>query len=190
MTNGVTTPGGPVKRQVRADVDRHSAGVHEHVQQGLRQAHIDLSDGHRKLPLATVGARVVDVDVEPVLVGGVADPATHFGAEVAAVAQAQIADPHPWRVRVPAGELAQDPQRRPHQVVGAPPTPVAVRPAVQDRVPGEEVIPAAGNRTPCSRLPAARGAELRWSRASRPAGVPARWAGGRREEPRTGCREE
>ncbi len=106
LTSGVTTSGRPGERQVRADVDRHRAGVHEHVQQRLGEAHVDLADGQRGA-LAAVAARVVDVGVEAVLVRRVADPAADLRAEVAAVAQAQVADADPRGVRVAPRELAQ-----------------------------------------------------------------------------------
>jgi hypothetical protein len=73
--------GGAVKAGARADDLR--PGAHEPVDQVLRELMVDLADPARR-PFAPVEAGVVDVGVEPVLVGGVAD-AAELGREVASV---------------------------------------------------------------------------------------------------------
>ena len=58
--------------------------------------------------------------------GRVADAAADLGTEVAALGQAQVADPDPRRARMGARELAHDRERRAHELVGAPASPVAI----------------------------------------------------------------
>jgi len=91
---------------------------------------VDLGrDARRALP--PVAARVVDVDVEPVLVRGVA------GTEWTAMPAAEVADADArcgrMRRRIP-GDDAED---LPDEEVCSPPPPRPVRPAVQERIPGE-----------------------------------------------------
>ena len=70
------------QRQARAEPHTHGAGRDEAVDEPLRAAEVDLAGTHGR-PLAAVSTRVVDVDVEPVLVRDVAEPA-EAGPEVAA----------------------------------------------------------------------------------------------------------
>src|SRR5438045_3085116 len=77
---------------VRPDEDPHRARRDKSVEQVLRQRPVDLVGSNRRA-LPTVEPRVVDVDVEAVLVGDV------LGPEVAAVRATEIADPYPRRVR-------------------------------------------------------------------------------------------
>ena len=69
--------------QVRADEDLHGAGRDEAVDEVLRELAVDLLGLHRAR-LGPVLARVEDVGVEAVLVGGVAE-AAEVAAEPAAV---------------------------------------------------------------------------------------------------------
>jgi hypothetical protein len=71
-----------VKVSAGADEDELGAGPDEPVDQILREPAVDLVDRQRR-SLAPVAARVVDVGVEPVLMGDVAD-AAEPGSEVAA----------------------------------------------------------------------------------------------------------
>ena len=75
---------GPVQREVRADEHELGIGCEEEVEQVLRERDVDLLDGRRR-DLALVVARVVDVDVETVLVRGVL-------VERAAAVAADVAD--------------------------------------------------------------------------------------------------
>ena len=72
---GLRAPG-PPRRTAQAgvwpDEDPHDAGLHEEVDEVLRETQVDLPDAERSLTL--VQARVVDVDVEPILVRHVARP--------------------------------------------------------------------------------------------------------------------
>src|ERR671931_1188267 len=81
---------------VRPDVHELGACPNEEIDEPLREAVVDLPDGGRR-PFPTVEPRVVDVDVEAVLVGRV------LGPEVAAVRPAQVADPHAPCKRMGAG---------------------------------------------------------------------------------------
>ena len=58
--------------------------------------------GEARRPFSPVGARVVDVDVEAVLVRGVAR------AERASVMPAEVADAQPWRQWMSDGVFAHD----------------------------------------------------------------------------------
>ena len=103
--------------------------------------------------LLPVAARVVDVDVEAVLVRGVAEPAEPR-PEVAAARPAEVADPDPRRVRVGEPVLGEDAQHRAHEARRAPAAPGPVRRPLQDRVPGEVVRPSRVSCTPLARRPA------------------------------------
>jgi len=83
MDEHLDDAGRPVKAGARADEDDLRVGAHEPVDQVLRELMVDLADPARR-PFAPVEAGVVDVGVEPVLVGGVAD-AAELGREVASV---------------------------------------------------------------------------------------------------------
>jgi hypothetical protein len=70
--------------------------------------------------LAAITPRVVDVHVEAVLVGAVAD-APEACAELAALWAAQVADRHARRLRIRSTVFACDTQDQSHQPVGATP---------------------------------------------------------------------
>ena len=79
---------GPRSR-VRAHEDVLGAGGHEAVDQVLRQRAVYLAGAAD--PLQAVEARIADVDVQAVLVGGVPE-AAEAGTEVAAVRPAEVGD--------------------------------------------------------------------------------------------------
>jgi hypothetical protein len=118
---------------VRADVDEVGAGCDEQVDEGLGQAVLDLVGSLRR-PLSAISTRVVDVDVEAVLMRGV------LGPEVAALAAAEIADADSRSGRVLARVPLHDRQHRADEVVRPPPPPGGVRRDVIDRVPGEKEL--------------------------------------------------
>ena len=101
--------------QAGPGADEHvlGAGAHEPVDQLLGQPPVDLADLAGDL-LLTVPARVVDVDVEAVLVGAVA-VAAELGAEAAALRPAQVADDQAGGAGVGGGVLPGDPQPHPDQ---------------------------------------------------------------------------
>ena len=66
-TSGSTMPGRAVQGEMRADEHELGPRREEQVQEVLRERHVDLVDA-RRCNLAPVEARVVDVDVEAVLV--------------------------------------------------------------------------------------------------------------------------
>ena len=74
-------PGRTAEAGVRADEDPLRPGADEAVDEVLGQLRIDLLRGERR-PLAAVEAWVVHVDVEPVLVGRVADAAEARAKEI------------------------------------------------------------------------------------------------------------
>jgi hypothetical protein len=86
----------PAKARVRPDEDPLRSGSSEEVDERLREPKIDLPDAHRR-PLSTVEPWVVHVDVEAVLVGGVAR------AEPAAARLAEISDAYSRRARMADG---------------------------------------------------------------------------------------
>ena len=100
---------------------------------------------------------------------GVADPAADLGAEVAAAAEAEVADADPRRVRVAAVELAQHAQRRADEVVGAPAAPVAVGLSLEDRIPGEVGAALRGKADAALEPARRRACRSRPSRATRSA---------------------
>jgi hypothetical protein len=112
------------EREARAHEDPLRAGGDEAVDEVLRELDVDLGRPPRR-PLGAVAARVVDVDVEPILVRDVAD-ATEARPEVAAARPAEVADADPRRARVRGREVAQDAEHRPHEPVAPPPPPGAV----------------------------------------------------------------
>jgi hypothetical protein len=119
---------------VRADEHELGACGDEAVDEILGETVIDLR-GNARRPLAPVGAWVVDVDVEAVLVRDVA------WAERAAVAVAEIANPQARRRWVSVSVFVHDPQYGADEEV-CPPAPTgAVGPPVQERVPGEVAWP-------------------------------------------------
>src|SRR5215210_3841510 len=97
--------------------------------------------------LPAVGARVVDVHVEPVLMARVADVA-EAGAEVAAVRAAEVAGQEALREWMRRVEVARDGQDGAHEPVRAPAAPGAVRERRSTGSQVKKVWPAAGSRTP------------------------------------------
>ena len=90
---------------VGADEDVAGSGTHEAIDQVLRECAVDLCRCSRS-ELEPVQTRVEDVDVEPVLVRGVTEPA-EAGTEVAAVRPAEIADPDARRLGMRGSELGR-----------------------------------------------------------------------------------
>jgi protein MpaA len=127
--------GGPDETRIRADEDELDAGPNEEVDERLRKAAVDVRCRAR-CALAPVEARVVEIDIEAVLMRRVP------GAERAAVRPTQIADADPRSTRMKRCVALDDAQDQADEVVSPPPAPAAVRPAVQQRVPGEERRPA------------------------------------------------
>ena len=88
--SGSTRPGGPLRPVFGPTKISAAPAAREAVDQLLCERAVDVG-GVPWCDLAPVGARVVDVDVEAVLVAGVADVA-ELGSEVAAVRAAEVAD--------------------------------------------------------------------------------------------------
>jgi len=86
---------------VRADEHEHGAGGDEAVDEILGKTMVGLR-GEARRPFSPVGARVVDVDVEAVLVRGVAR------AERASMVPAEVADAQSWRQRMSGGVFGHD----------------------------------------------------------------------------------
>jgi hypothetical protein len=86
--------------------------------------------------LLSVESRVVDVDVEPVLVRRVAAAAEAL-VEDPAVRSAEVADPDPRRIRMRGEVLVEHHQQHADQAIAAPAAPGPVRHALQDGIPRE-----------------------------------------------------
>src|SRR5919201_7103980 len=137
IPEGLHDAGRTHQPSVRPDVHELGACPNEEIDEPLREAVVDLPDGGRR-PFPTVEPRVVDVDVEAVLVGRV------LGPEVAAVPPAEVADPDPGRVRMLRGVRCDDLEHLANKAVRSPTPPGPVRPPVQERVPREVGRPGAG----------------------------------------------
>jgi hypothetical protein len=121
----MTTPRGPVQREIGADEDLGRAPRDEAVDELLGGHDVDLV-GPPRGALEPVEARVVDVDVEPVLVRQVAEPAV-AGAEVAAVGPREVADQHARGVGVRVVVRVQHELGGVDELARAPAAPTAVR---------------------------------------------------------------
>src|SRR5918994_242406 len=137
-----------------SDEDVLGPGGDEAIDELLSQAEVDLGDGQWR-ELSAVEARVVDVDIEPVLVRGVTRGPV-ADAEVPAPGAAEVADGEPGRGRVGGAKRARDPQHAPYQVGRPEAAPPAVRGALQDRVPGEKVATLAGELHAAYQAPVVR----------------------------------
>ena len=130
-----------VRRAAEADVlaDERElrARGDEAVDEVLRERAVDVLHGRRRQQRA-VGARVEHVDVEAVLVRGVAEAAV-VRAERPAPRAAEVADEHRRRAGVREPVVAQHGEQVGEQAVGAPAPVGAVGAAVQDGVPRQPV---------------------------------------------------
>lgn len=150
-----------LERRRESDEDALCARGDQSVDEGLREAHVDLPGSPRR-PLGTVASRVVEVGVESVLMGDVPDPA-EARSEVAAVTPAEISNADPRRARVLGRKLADDTENHAHEAIAPPPAPGTVGSLISDRVPAEE-IPTFGREPNSADEPAARrGAERQGS---------------------------
>ncbi len=123
------------ERRVGADEDEPGAGGDEAIHQILREPQVDVCDSRRRR-LATVAARIVDIGVEPVLVGDVWDARAVSGAEVSAVRAAEVADGDPRRAGVCAREVRGHPQEGADQPGGRVPAPARAADRAPLRIPG------------------------------------------------------
>jgi murein peptide amidase A len=121
----------PAQPRVGPDEYALDPGADEEVDESLREAPVDRGRGPRS-SLATIESRVVDVDVEPVLVRGVARP------EWPALPPAQVPDAEAWGVRMLLRVASGDAQDEADKRVGTPAPPGPVRPPMQERIPREE----------------------------------------------------
>jgi len=147
-------PPPPGKPRVRADEDEVGSRFDEEVDERLRQAAVDVSRSFGGA-LAAIVPRVVDVDVEAVLVRDVpGEPEAR--PEVAAPRTAQVADPDAGRTRMRGGVRAKHPQHDSDEPVGAPAAPAAVRRRPAHGIPREERL-AFGGKLDAAHEPAAVG---------------------------------
>jgi hypothetical protein len=139
------------RRTAQAGVGPHEdslrSGSSEEVDQRLREPKINLANTQRRA-LSPVEPRVVHVDVEAVLMRGVAR------AEPAAVRLAEVSDAHPRRAGVAGSIGSDDAEDKANQPVGPPAPPRAVRLPMQQWIPREERRAArrqlnSSNEPPC-----------------------------------------
>jgi hypothetical protein len=123
---------------MRAHEDLCCTRGDESVDEVLCESSIDLPDLLRR-PLTVVEARVVDVDVEPVLVRRMPH-APEAAPEIAAARPREVADADTRRLRVGGGVLLENAEQRAHEPWVAPPPPAAVRRPLQRAVPREEPV--------------------------------------------------
>ena len=121
----------PAKAGVGPDEDSFGSSSNEEVDQRLGEPKIDLANAQRR-PFPPVAPWVVDVDVEAVLMRGVARP------EPAAVRLAEVSDAHPRRARMAGRISGDDAEDDANQLVGPPAPPGAVGLPVEQRIPREE----------------------------------------------------
>ena len=117
--------------RVRADEDEGGPRGHEAVDEILGQAVLDLARDEG-WPLAPVSPRVVDVDVEPILMRRVAGP------EGASPPAAEVADPEAWRRRMRLCVTRDDTEDLADEEVRPPSPPGPVGAAMEERIPREE----------------------------------------------------
>ncbi len=123
--------GRAVQACVRANEDAAGTSVEEEIDERLGKAPVYLPRAERS-PLAAITARIVDVDVEPVLVRDMARP------EGATVRTAQVSDAETRGAWVSGSVAVDDGEHRTNEPVRAPPTGAAVRSPVEQRIPREE----------------------------------------------------
>ena len=116
---------------VLADEDEGGPRGHEAVDEILGQPVLDLARDEG-WPLAPVSPRVVDVDVEPILMRRVAGP------EGASPPAAEVADPEARRRRMRACVTRDDTEDLADEEVRPPPPPGPVGAAMEERIPREE----------------------------------------------------
>lgn len=129
----------PAEAGVWADKDTRGARGDEAINEILRESLVDLADALGR-PFTSVAPRVEDVNVEPVLVGGMAD-AAEAAPKLAAVRAAEVTDSNARRPGVGIRVGTDDAQYGRDEPIRAPAAPATIRRAVQHRVPGE-VMPA------------------------------------------------
>ena len=121
----------PAKARVGPDEDSFCASSNEEVDQRLGEPNVDLANTQRR-PFPPVEPRVVHVDVETVLMRGVAR------AEPAAVRLAEVSEAHPRRVGVAGGIGSDDAEDEANQLIGPPAPPGAVGLPMKQWIPREE----------------------------------------------------
>ena len=126
-----------MRPRVRADEDDRGARGDEAVDEILCEPVLDLARNERR-PLAPVPPRVVDIDVEPVLVGRVAWP------EGASPPAAEVADPESRRRRMRLCVTRDDADDLADEEVRPPPPPRPVGAAMEQRIPREEASAGRG----------------------------------------------
>ena len=134
-------------REARGVPDEHHVrpGGDEPIEQVLRKVVVDLArrDRRAEVPVAT---RVVDVDVEPVLVGGVL-------VERTAAAAADVTDHDPRRLRVRRSVGGDHREERPDRPLVPVQPPRLVRRPVRDGIPRDPVRPGKGQLRPVHEAP-------------------------------------
>ncbi len=109
--------------ECHARPDEHvlRSGRREAIHEILGEHAVDLP-WRVRAALAPVSSRVVDVDVEPVLVRGVAEPA-ESPAESTAARPGEVPHADSCGFRMRGAILAQDAQERAHEAIGPPAAP-------------------------------------------------------------------
>src|SRR5262245_59150636 len=102
------------------------------MEQLLGQTDVDLADRVRRYCFP-VAPRIVDVDVESVLVGDVL-------VDLAPAAQTEVSDDHTWSFRVGSAVLRDHAHEEPYQPVGAVEPVRPVRHAVAHWIPCDPVL--------------------------------------------------
>jgi hypothetical protein len=123
--------GWPAKAGVGPDEDQPRSRTHEEIDQRLREPAIDLGRIQRRA-LSPVEPRVVDVDIESVLMRSVPR------AERATSPSTEITDPDSPSGGVLAGVPGDDAKHDSNERIRPPPPRGAIRPPVEKRIPGEE----------------------------------------------------
>jgi hypothetical protein len=124
-------PGRPGQARIRANEDADGSGGDEEVDERLGKSPVYLPSAERRT-LAAVAARIVDVDVEPVLVRDVPR------AEVPATRTAEVADAEARGAGVASRVAIDDREYRADEPVRSPTPPAPVRLPVEERIPREE----------------------------------------------------
>jgi hypothetical protein len=143
---------GPTEPGVRADEDELDAGPNEEVDESLGEKGVDVGRRERSA-LAPVEARIVEIDVEAVLVGRMPRP------KRAPMRPAQISDADARSFGMRLGVAIDHAEDEPDEVVRPPAAPGSIRPAVEERIPGEEARVAGWKLDAANEAPRGRGAD-------------------------------
>jgi hypothetical protein len=136
MDEGLNDVQRPRQTHLRPDEHKFCARSNESVYEVLGASSLDLP-GFAWSALAPVPARVVDVDIQSVLVRRMTEPSEAL-AEIATVGSAEIANTHPGYLAIFRNVSPKNAKDDPNQAIGAEATIRPVGRYLPDRIPSEK----------------------------------------------------